>query len=90
MNTLITVILIVLLVEIIGLLVALYYINKKIVSIEDQLNRFNRNATAFMVDTKSYLDQYEAEMIMEDVYKERALTPRDLRHIMEIWEKSFQ
>lgn len=90
MNTLIIVILIVLLVEIIGLLVALYYINKKIVSIEDQLNRFNRNATAFMVDTKSYLDQYEAEMIMEDVYKERALTPRDLRHIMEIWERSFQ
>lgn len=90
MNTLITVILIVLLVEIIGLLAALYYINKKIVSIEDQLNRFNRNATAFMVDTKSYLSQYEAEMIMEDVYKERALTPRDLRHIMEIWERSFQ
>lgn len=90
MNLFMVVVLAILLVEIIGLLVALYYINKKIVNIEDQLNRFNRNAAAFMVDTKSYLSQYEAEMVMEDVYKERALTPRDLSHIMEIWERSFQ
>lgn len=90
MNLFMVVVLAILLVEIIGLLVALYYINKKIVSIEDQLNRFNRNAAAFMVDTKSYISQYKAEMIMEDIYKERALTPGDLCHIMELWERSFQ